>query len=109
MLCWFLIQNRTLPEMGNYIIRDISRISDHNLCYSLMTALSIALIDVFMKLLLVCIANEIPRNANVIHIISCDMVSPTVPLKIYKLISQNHEFYLTVIVFIFANDVKIEI
>jgi len=60
-----------------------------------------------MKLLLVCIANETPRNANVIHLISCNMVSPTVA-KIYKLISQSHEFYKTVIVFIIANDVKIE-
>jgi len=61
-----------------------------------------------MKLLLVCIANEITRNANEIHLISCDMVSPIVTSKIYKLISQNHEFYKTVIVFIIVNDVKIE-
>jgi len=57
-----------------------------------------------MKLLLVCFTNEIPRNANVIHIISCKMVSPTFCFKIYKVINQSHEFYNTVIVFIIAND-----
>jgi len=61
-----------------------------------------------MKLLLVCVTNKIPRNTNVIHLISCNMVSPIFTSKIYKLISQSHEFYKTVIVFIIANDLKIE-
>jgi len=43
-----------------------------------------------MKLLIGRIANEIPRNANEIHLISFDMVSAIVASKIYKLISQNH-------------------
>ena len=44
--------------------------------------------------------NENPRNANVILIISCQMISPTFGSKISKLINQSHEFYNTVIVYI---------
>ena len=61
-----------------------------------------------MKVLLVYIANEIPRNVNVIHLISCDMISIIVTSKIYKPISQSHEFYKAPFVFIIANDAKIE-
>jgi len=57
-----------------------------------------------MNLLLVCFASEIPRNANVIQVISCEMVSPIFARKIYNTINHSHEYYNTMIVFVNAND-----